>query len=207
MPVEIVFSNSALPSIEVTCDGTPLALMAQLIELEASSYLDGTGAATLRFATKPGDSDPASPFEATSLGSSLTIALGSGAVVQPIFTGTIGAQRIRVSGAGLPELVLEAGATLTAQVTEDEASIFVARYGVSLLELDARRSSDEEPSLGPSSLQTSLNGYARVPGTTVAKPGALFCIEGIGTPFEGNVRIVAVHQSINVSGWMTRIDF
>lgn len=207
MPVEIGFSNTEIPSIAIACDGKPFALTVQLITLETSSFWDGTGAATLRVAAQPGDGDPAASLESAPLGGVLSIALGHVSALQPIFTGTLQAHRICISSAGLPELVLEAIATLAPPAMEDEAIVLVARYGESLLKLDARRSFGDPSSTASSAPPISLNGYAVVPGTTAAKPGTLLCVEGIGKLFEESVRVVAVHQSISLTRWTTRVDF
>jgi hypothetical protein len=41
----------------------------------------------------------------------------------------------------------------------------------------------------------------------MARLGALLSLNGLGTAFDGNVRIVAIHHSMVSGSWTTRIDF
>lgn len=191
-----------VPAFRITCDGTPLPATADLIELETTHGIDGTGSVRLCFAAPPEDRGPDSVFVAAPLGARLEVALGYHDHLHPVFTGSVQAHRLLLASGGAPQRVLEAISSSAPAKAEDGIAV-TAQYGATLLALDIERAhadlrerSDRAP---------VVQGHASLVGTTEVRPGRLLRLAGTGDAFDGCLCITGVQHRFSYAGWTTRV--
>lgn len=195
MPVIPSDLSPGAPMFRVTGNGAPLPMVAGLIALDVRHDAGGA-VATLRFAVSPADGGVDSVFPAAPLGATLVVALGYHEPLFPVFTGTVRVHRLQLSGGGAPEMVLEA--TSSDFVVPRDGISSTVRYGATLLAFEGERTM--------AAGGVHRQGRATLAGTTDAQPGGKLAVHGTGDGFDGELRIVAVHQQFSHEGWRTHVD-
>lgn len=203
MPVIPSGAPASVATFQLSCNGTPFPNSIDLVELNTTQTMDGSGRATLRFSAALIDGGWDAALQVAPLGAVLEVALGYHADVQSVFTGTVQAHRLRLSETGAPELVMEAVSHSVPAAWQETIALSV-QYGASLLALEAERTLIDTPANGAA---FRITGQAMMFGTTVIDPGDLLALHGLGDAFNGSVRILAVHHLFSRGGWTTRVDY
>jgi phage protein D len=197
MPVIPSDVSRQTPMFRIASNGTPLRIAASLVALDVRHDVAGSATAVLHFAVSPAAGGMDSAFLAAPLGAALEIALGHHDPLSPVFTGTVRAHRLQLASGGAPEMVLEAAAS-SAPVTPQDAIALGVQYGATLLAFDGERA------VTASGIQ--VQGRVTLTGTAAAWPGQPLELSGTGDVFDGELRIVVVHQQVSHEGWRTHAD-
>lgn len=112
-----------------------------------------------------------------------------------------------VRSSGAPEIELTVVSPTPRTVAVEGAVVIAATYGATLLELDATRRRAGAEGVQPHDGRVALHGTVVLLGTTAPQPAALMSLDGIDDAFGGPVRIIAVHQSVALGRWTTRVAF
>lgn len=131
----------------------------------------------------------------------ITIEAGYNNQNQQIFSGTITTQSIRInqiSGSTLEILCISelSKEAAVANQTSNTDSVLTITYGDNLIDFD-----------GDLSLKSSeVAAEVSVQGTSLAEPGKILTLKGLGSRFSGNHSIAGVVHHFNEGNWLTEIS-
>lgn len=189
-PVDLA---SGVEAFELLLAGQPIDPGCTIVDVEVWQALAQPSRARLTLAnSQPGASFPTGDSSDLSAGVTVTLSLGYGSALTPVFAGAIHRQTLRGAIDAPAVLVIDALGAASDDPGTSGGPVLTLAWGVSVLAADL-------------ALEAGLQGRVSFQGSALARPGSTVLLQGFGGAFDGAVTVRECHQRLTDGLWTTEL--
>lgn len=183
---------SEVAAFEVRLAGQPIDPRCIIVDLEVWQAVGQPPRARLTLAAdqSSGVAFPTADGSGLSAGVMLTLSLGYGSALTPMFAGAVHRQGLRGAVAAPPVLTVEALGATPAGPSVSGDPVLTLAWGESVLAADL-------------TLEAGLQGQLSFQGSALPHPGCTVRLQGFGGLFDGEVTVRECHQRMTDGMWTT----
>jgi len=187
-PVDLA---SGVAAFELLLAGQPIDPGCTIVDVEVWQALAQPSRARLTLAnSQPGASFPTGDSSDLSAGVTVTLSLGYGSALTPVFAGAIHRQTLRSEINAPALLIIDALGAASGGPSASGDPVLTLAWRESVLAADL-------------TLEAGLQGQLSFQGSALPHPGCTVLLQGFGGLFDGEVTVSECHQRMTDGMWTT----